>query len=93
MIMNDKERTVSLRGRTFRLTPTEYGILRFLCSRPDTVCSADEIYRNVWQMEPFATEGTIAVHIRHLREKLEEDPSSPRYIRSHWGRGYCFTGN
>jgi len=93
MIMNEKERSVSLHGRTYRLTPIEYGILHFLCSHPDTIYNADEIYRNVWKMEPFATEGIIAVHIRHLREKLEEDPSRPRYIRSHWGRGYCYTGN
>ena len=75
-------------GEPVRLTPTEYDILRLLLQRPGEVLSPEEIYRQVWQEAPTPGDGTVAVHIRHLREKIEIDPSDPRYIKVVWGQGY-----
>ena len=73
--LDDESKTVTLDGEPVSLTPTEYDILRLL-------------YRTVWREEPFGAESTVAVHIRHLREKLEIDPANPRYIKAVWGQGY-----
>ena len=89
-VMNETNRSVRINGKTRHLTPKEFGILKFLVSHPNEICSPEDIYRNVWNEVPFATEGLIAVHLRHLREKIEEDPSDPRILRSYWGRGYSF---
>ena len=70
------------------LTPKEYDILRFLMRNAGTVFSPNEIYRRVWEDVPLNAAGAIAVHIRHLREKLEINPSEPRYIKVVWGKGY-----
>ena len=70
------------------LTPTEFNILRFLMEHPGQVFSPGEIYRSVWKDTAFEAENTVAVHIRHLREKIEIDPSSPRYLKVVWGQGY-----
>ena len=79
---------VTVDGDTVSLTPKEYDILRFLMQNAGTVFSPSEIYRRVWDDMPLNASGAIAVHIRHLREKLEIDPSDPRYIKVVWGKGY-----
>ena len=79
---------VTLDGEEVTLTPTEYDILRLLLENPGKVFSSADIYRRVWKDEPFSAEGTVPVHIRHLREKLEIDPANPRYLKVVWGKGY-----
>lgn len=91
--VDERTRTVSLYGEALSLTPTEYEILRLFLRRPGEVISPKEIYRRVWQDEPFGADSTVAVHIRHLREKLEINPSEPRYIKVVWGKGYKLEGD
>lgn len=86
--INDDAKVVTLMGETVNLTPKEYGILKFLMKNPKHVFSPKQIYENVWDDYAFGTEGTIAVHIRHLREKLEINPDEPRHIKVVWGQGY-----
>ncbi len=88
IVMNDEAKTVEVDGERVSLTPMEYGILKLLMENPGKVFSSDEIYRQVWKDQPFGGEGTVAVHIRHLREKIEIDPGEPRYIKVVWGQGY-----
>ena len=75
-------------GEEVALTPLEYSILKFLMQSPGKVFSSAEIYRNVWKDTWTGSENTVAVHIRHLREKLEIDPANPRYLKVVWGHGY-----
>lgn len=84
----NREKRVTLDGEGISLTPTEFEILRLLMERPGQVFSPQEIYRKVWKDAPYGSENTVAVHIRHLREKLEIDPAKPRYIKVVWGQGY-----
>ncbi len=84
----DQEKTVTLDGEPVSLTPTEYEILKLLMENPGQVFSPKEIYRRVWQDAPYGSENTVAVHIRHLREKIEIDPASPRHLKVVWGQGY-----
>lgn len=86
--LDDKSKEVSLDGDTISLTPTEYDILKLFLEHPGQVFSPKEIYRRVWQDTPLGNEGTVAVHIRHLREKLEYNPAEPRYLKVVWGQGY-----
>ncbi len=86
--LDDAAKEVRLDGDTVSLTPKEYEILKLLMTQPGRVFAPDEIYSKVWGEEPLGAEGTVAVHIRHLREKLEIDPAEPRYIRVVWGQGY-----
>ena len=86
--LNDKNKSVTLDGEPVSLTPKEYEILKLLMTHPDTVYSPKEIYKEVWKENPFNTDNTVAVHIRHLREKLEIDPANPRYIKVIFGQGY-----
>ncbi len=86
--VNDRSKQVYLDGEEISLTPKEYDILLFLMQHPGVVFSPAEIYKNVWKEDPYGTENIVAVHIRHLREKIEYDPASPRYLKSVWGRGY-----
>jgi len=88
--LDDPAKTVTVDGEPVSLTPSEYGILRLLMQHPDTVFSSTQIYESVWQESGFGSESTVAVHIRHLREKIEINPSEPRYIKVVWGRGYKF---
>lgn len=88
--LDDGRKEVTLDGEPVSLTPTEYDILRLLMQNPGRVFRPDAIYRAVWREEPFGAESTVAVHIRHLREKLEIDPADPRYIKAIWGQGYKF---
>ena len=85
-------RTVSLDGEEILITPTEFSILKLLMREPDTVFSTKEIYQKALRggdrVETYGAENNIAVHIRHLREKIEIDPANPRFIKVVWGRGY-----
>ena len=84
----DDSKEVFLDGDPLKLTRTEYDILKFLMQNPGKVYTPKEIYKEVWNDDMMGTESIVAVHIRHLREKIEIDPSSPRYIKMIWGRGY-----
>ncbi len=88
LVMDDRRKEVMVDGDPVNLTPTEYDILKLCMENPDTVLSPKEIYRRVWKEVPLGAEGVVAVHIRHLREKIEIDPAAPRYIRVVWGKGY-----
>ncbi len=86
--LNDSAKEVTLDGEKVSLTPKEYEILKFLMSNPDKVFSPKEIYKNVWKEIPVSSENTVAVHIRHLREKIEINPAEPRYLKVVFGQGY-----
>lgn len=86
--LDDAQKLVTLDGEPVSLTPTEYEILKLLLSCPGQVFAPQEIYRRVWQDAPLGNERTVAVHIRHLREKLEIDPAEPRWLKVVWGQGY-----
>ncbi|MBR2740817.1 MAG: response regulator transcription factor [Oscillospiraceae bacterium] len=86
--LNDRNKEVFLDGEPVQVTPKEYEILKLLMANPGRVFSPKEIYSTVWKERPFGTDNTVAVHIRHLREKLELDPSEPRYIKVIFGQGY-----
>lgn len=86
--IDDSAKAVAVDGESVNLTPTEYEILKLLALSPGKVFSPAEIYRTVWNDEPYASDSTVAVHIRHLREKIEIDPAKPRYIKVVWGQGY-----
>ena len=90
--LDDDAKLVRLDGEELALTPKEYDILKLLMQYPGKVFSPSEIYRKVWAEDPFGAEGTVAVHIRHLREKLEINPSEPRYLKVVWGKGYKIEG-
>ena len=86
--LDDEAKAVTLDGDPVALTPIEYSILRLLMSNPGKVFSSSRIYELVWKDSAFGAEGTVAVHIRHLREKLEINPGEPRYLKVVWGQGY-----
>ena len=86
--LNDTTKTVAVDGEPVALTPMEYGILKLLMEHPGKVFSTKVIYETVWQETALGNEGSVAVHIRHLREKLEINPSEPRYLKVVWGQGY-----
>ena len=88
--LDDRKKTVTVDAEQVYLTPTEYDILKLLMKNPDVVFSPREIYTRVWEDEPYGAESTVAVHIRHLREKIEINPAEPRYIKAVWGQGYKF---
>lgn len=91
--MDDKAKEVTLDGEKVNLTRTEYDILKLLMDHPGEVFSPNQIYEKVWKDNPFGTENTVAVHIRHLREKIEYNPQEPRYLKVVWGRGYKMEGD
>ena len=90
--MNDRNKTVTVEGEPVNLTPTEYSILHLLMSNPGKVYSTKTLYEAVWQEAALGSEGSVAVHIRHLREKIEINPSEPRYLKVMWGQGYKLEG-
>ena len=90
--LNDTAKTVTVDGEPVTLTPIEYNILKFLMQSPGKVYSTKALYEAVWQESAFGSEGAVAVHIRHLREKIEIDPSNPRYLKVVWGQGYKMEG-
>ncbi|MBQ8519424.1 MAG: response regulator transcription factor [Agathobacter sp.] len=91
--IDDKAKEVTLDGEKVNLTRTEYDILKLLMDHPGEVFSPNQIYEKVWKDNPFGTENTVAVHIRHLREKIEYNPQEPRYLKVVWGRGYKMEGD
>lgn len=86
--MDDKAKEVTLDGEKVNLTRTEYDILKLLMDHPGEVFSPNKIYEKVWKDNPYGTENIVAVHIRHLREKIEYNPQEPRFLKVVWGRGY-----
>ena len=90
--LDDKSKEVTVDGELINLTRTEYDILKLLMEHVGEVFSPNQIYERVWKDDPFGTENTVAVHIRHLREKVEIDPANPRYVKVIWGRGYKMEG-
>lgn len=86
--LNDKKKQVSVDGEGVKLTPKEYDILKLFMNHPNHVFSPSEIYESIWKEEALGYESSVAVHIRHLREKIEIDPAHPRYIKVVWGQGY-----
>ncbi|MBQ6535932.1 MAG: response regulator transcription factor [Firmicutes bacterium] len=86
--LDDRAKEVTADGEPVSLTPTEYEILKLLMTHAGQVFSPKEIYAQVWKDTPFGSDNTVAVHIRHLREKLEIDPAEPRYLKVVWGQGY-----
>ncbi|HIR50584.1 MAG TPA: response regulator transcription factor [Candidatus Avoscillospira avicola] len=88
--LDDPAKTVTVDGEAVSLTPSEYGILRLLMRNPGKVFSSAKIYEAVWNETGAGSESAVAVHIRHLREKIEINPSEPRYIKVVWGQGYKF---
>jgi len=86
--LNDRTKEVTVDGNAINLTPKEFDILKLLMSNPDKVYSPRDIYQNVWNEDPFGTDNTVAVHIRHLREKIEINPAEPRYLKVIFGQGY-----
>ncbi len=90
--LSDRSKEVYLAGEKISLTPTEFDLLKLFLQNPGKVISPRSIYEAVWKEEPFGAENTVAVHIRHLREKVEIDPSHPRYLKVVWGQGYKLEG-
>ena len=90
--LDDRSKAVTVDGDQIALTPTEYAILHLLMANPGTVYSTKALYEAVWQETAIGSEGAVAVHIRHLREKIEINPSEPRYLKVVWGQGYKMEG-
>lgn len=90
--LNDREKSVTVDGDPVNLTPIEYSILKLLMENPGKVFSTRTIYEKVWNESAMGSEGAVAVHIRHLREKLEINPSEPRHLKVVWGQGYKMEG-
>ena len=90
--LSDDEKSVTVDGEPVSLTPMEFGILRLLMGQPGKVFSSKQIYEQVWNEPAMGGEAAVAVHIRHLREKIEITPSEPRYLKVVWGQGYKMEG-
>ena len=88
LIMNDETKEVEVDGEIVKLTPIEYQILLLLMKNQGRVYSIDQIYQAIWNEEPIGADNTVAVHIRHIREKIEINPKEPRYLKVVWGVGY-----
>ena len=88
ILMDDEAKSVTVDGEPVSLTPIEYNILRLLMKNLGRVFSTAQIYEQVWNDPALGSENTVAVHIRHLREKIEIDPANPRYLKVVWGLGY-----
>ena len=88
LVIDDTQRKVTVEGRNVRLTPIEYKILRLLVQKKGKVFSNSQIYENIWHMQAIGADNTIAVHVRHIREKIEKNPREPRYLKVVWGNGY-----
>ncbi len=88
LVIDDNTRRVSVEQKEVRLTPIEYKILRLLVQERGKVLSISQIYETIWHMQAIGADNTIAVHIRHIREKIEQNPKEPRYLKVVWGTGY-----
>lgn len=86
--LDDRSKEVTVDGEKVSLTPTEYDILKLLMEHPGEVFPPKVLYQRVWNDEPYGAESTVAVHIRHIREKIEINPAEPRYLKAVWGQGY-----
>lgn len=92
LMINDDNKQVIVDGETVRLTPIEYSILLFLAKNKGVVYSSSELYEHIWNEKPVDAENTVAVHIRHIREKIEINPREPKYLKVVWGVGYKIEG-
>ncbi|MGI6280147.1 MAG: response regulator transcription factor [Acutalibacteraceae bacterium] len=92
IVLDDNAKRVTVDGEEVSLTPTEFEILKLLMKNKGKVLNPKDIYRFVWNDEAFGAERTIAVHIRHLREKIEINPAEPRYLKVVWAHGYIMEG-
>ena len=90
--LDDNEKLVLIDGEKANLTPTEFEILKLFMQNPGQVFSPKDIYNRVWKEASYGAENTVAVHIRHLREKIEINPAEPRYLKVVWGQGYKIEG-
>ena len=90
--LDDSTKEVCVDGEPVALTPIEHSILRLLMRTPGKVYSTKALYEAVWREAALGSEGAVAVHIRHLREKIEINPSQPRYLKVVWGQGYKMEG-
>lgn len=88
LVIDDVKRIVLVDGKVVQLTPTEYKILRLLAQQKGKVLSNRQIYESIWNMRAIGADNTIAVHVRHIRVKIEKNPSEPRYLLAVWGNGY-----
>ncbi len=88
LMINDDTKEVTVDGEPVKLTPIEYNILLLLVKNAGKVFSIDEIYTSIWNEEAIGADNTVAVHIRHIREKIEINPREPRYLKVVWGVGY-----
>ena len=88
LMIDDDRKEVTVDGESVKLTPIEYRILLFLVQNQCRVFSINQIYENIWNEEAIAADNTVAVHIRHIREKIEINPKEPRYLKVVWGLGY-----
>lgn len=88
LVVNDDLKTVTVDGEPVKLTPIEYNILVLLIKNQGKVFSIEQIYENIWSEEAIGADNTVAVHIRHIREKIEINPREPRYLKVVWGIGY-----
>lgn len=88
LCINDDTKEVTVDEEAVRLTPIEYSILLLLVKNPGRVFSIDQIYENIWNEEAIGADNTVAVHIRHIREKIEINPKEPKYVKVVWGVGY-----
>lgn len=92
LVVDDDRKAVSVEGKTIRLTPIEYQILLFLIKNQGRTFSSAQIYEQIWDEAAYGSDNVVAVHIRHIREKIEIDPKNPKYIQVVWGIGYCISG-
>lgn len=90
--VNDERKEVFVDGEPVKMTPIEYNILLLFMKHPGKVFSSSQIYESIWNEEALAAENTVAVHIRHIREKIEINPKEPRYLKVVWGIGYKLEG-
>ena len=88
LVIDDNKKQVTVDGKLVKFTPIEYNILLFLIKNQEKVFSSEQIYEAIWNEEAISVDNTIAVHIRHIREKIEIDPKDPRYLKVVWGIGY-----
>ena len=88
LTVNDDKKEVLVDGEAVRMTPIEYNILLLLMKNPGRVFSTTQIYESIWNEDALAADNTVAVHVRHIREKIEIDPKNPKYLKVIWGVGY-----
>ncbi|MCR4616867.1 MAG: response regulator transcription factor [Lachnospiraceae bacterium] len=93
LTINDENKQIFVDGEFVRLTPIEYNILLFLAKNKGNVFSSPQIYEHIWNEKPIDAENTVAVHIRHIREKIEINPREPQYLKVVWGVGYKIEGD